>query len=65
MSSEERINIQDFARRYRVEVETVRSWLREGRIPYELVGSQRLILKSTAVKQIPPKAKTEEEDPVV
>ena len=34
MSTEELITIQEFAERYRVGTETVRSWVREGLIDY-------------------------------
>jgi excisionase family DNA binding protein len=52
VSTEELITIQEFAERYRVGTETVRSWVREGLIDYELVGPRKMIRKSAVLKPV-------------
>ena len=56
----ELITVQDFARKYSVDTETVRSWIKNGYIPYELVGHRKMIRKDSALTK-----PIEVEEPVV
>ena len=52
--SDELISLQEFANRFGVQTSVVRLWIREGRIPYTLVGPRmiKMIRPSDVVKPI-------------
>lgn len=47
--TDELITVQSFALRYRVDASIIRSWIKRGAIPYELVGPRKMRLKPSAM----------------
>lgn len=48
------MTVHEFALKYRVDVSVVRRWVKEGRIPYTLVGPRKMIQRDHVVRQSNP-----------
>lgn len=63
--SDEIVTVQEFARRYSVGIQTVRSWVKKKQIPYEFLGNMRLRRIAESKKLVTTPIAPDDEDPVV